>query len=100
MRRVHRLLGPVLSVCTPAVMRARRPVGSRWMLLLVVTLALSVGVESVPATPAPTLLDIPFYSQFDPDWAHDLIGAGEDVPMRKMGSLLTCVAMVASANHL
>ena len=70
------------------------------MLLLVVALVLSMGIESVPATPNPTVLDIPFYSQFDPDWAHDLIGASEDVPMRKMGSLLTCVAMVASANHL
>src|SRR5262249_28053792 len=96
----HRLLGPVLSVHTPGVMRARRPVGGRWMLLLVVTLVLSVGVESVPATPAPIVLDVPFYSQFDPVWAHFLVGAGEDVPMRKMGSLLTCVAMVASANHL
>ena len=113
MRRVHRLLGSVLSR-TPAALHAttgagpspefppaaRRPVQSRWMLLFVVPLVLSVGVESAPATPAPTLLDIPFYSQFDPDWAHDLIGAGEDVPMRKMGSLLTCVAMVASASHL
>ena len=70
------------------------------MPLLVASLVLSVGVRSVPAGPDPTVLDVPFYSQFDPDWAHFLIGANEDVAIRKMGSLLTCVAMVASANHL
>src|SRR5262245_50590249 len=63
----------------------------------VLALVLAVGIRPASATFA---LDIPLYSQFEPVWADALIGAHEDVRMRTMGSLLTCVAMVATGYDL
>src|SRR5262245_7520487 len=64
---------------------------------MVLALVLVIGTRPASATFA---LDIPLYSQFEPVWADALIGAHEDVRMRTMGSLLTCVAMVATGYNL
>jgi PKD repeat protein len=69
--------------------------------VVVVALVVSIGLGSVSALAAPNVpqnpIDVPFYSQFDPRWGNFLVGYNEDVTMRSMGSLLTCVAMVAAS---
>src|SRR5262245_56257766 len=85
-RSHHPLIGSARSVLRPGFVPAT-----------VIALVLAVGIRPASATFA---LDIPFYSQFDPAWADVLIGAHEDVRMQTMGSLLTCVAMVASGYRL
>ena len=76
----------------------------RHQLTLVVALALSLsmGIPPVAAAPnpVPNPLNVPFYSQLDPRWAFVKVGLHRDVRMMKMGSLLSCVAMVAASEAL
>ena len=58
---------------------------------------LAFRITPALADPPPVLLHVPFYSQFDPLWSEVLVGRHLDVPMRRGGSLLTCIAMLASA---
>jgi hypothetical protein len=72
--------------------------GRRVVAMLTATLVviLTVGVRPAAAGPNPNPLPVPFYSQLDPRWGAVEVGANEDVPMRKRGALLTCLAMVAA----
>ncbi|MCC6765258.1 MAG: PKD domain-containing protein [Deltaproteobacteria bacterium] len=63
---------------------------------LVVVMALAVRPVAADPTPVVNPLPVPFYSQLDPLWSSVLVGANQDVPLRKRGSLLTCIAMVAA----
>lgn len=80
--------------------RIARKVGLR----AVAALALVAGLGAAPAAaaphPNPNPLSVGFYSQLDPLWGSVLVGSHEDVPMRKRGSLLTCIAMVAASERL
>jgi PKD repeat protein len=68
---------------------------------LVAALALAMGLHTAPAGAQQTpTLAVPFYSQFDPIWSKYGVGYNRDVPMGRMGSLLTCVSMVASYHDL
>ncbi len=62
--------------------------------------ALAVRPVAAAPQPNPNPLPVPFYSQLDPLWGSVLVGAHQDVPMRKRGSLLTCLAMVAAYQNL
>ena len=70
---------------------------------LLLALAASIGLTSLPAAAAPAsdvLLDVPFYSQYDSRWRDVAVGYNQDVKMKTMGSLLTAVAMVANYHGL
>jgi PKD repeat protein len=64
--------------------------------VLAIGLAMAAIVRAGPAMAASPPLPVRFYSQLDPAWGTLLVGYHEDVRMRSMGSLLTCIAMVAS----
>ncbi|MCC6763886.1 MAG: PKD domain-containing protein [Deltaproteobacteria bacterium] len=68
-------------------------------LILLVALLAARPVAAAPH-PNPNPLPVPFYSQQDPLWRSVLVGANQDVPMRKRGSLLACIAMVAASQNL
>src|SRR5689334_11152026 len=73
----------------------------RAVAVLAITLAMTIALRAGPAAAdAPNPLPVRFYSQVDPAWGTVLVGYHEDVRMRSMGSLLTCIAMVASYYNL
>jgi len=87
-----------MNTSNPSQRSRRRP---RTLAALATALALATTIvlraAPAPASPSGTFaLPVRFYSQLDPAWGTLLIGYNYDVRMRSMGSLLTCMAMVAS----
>jgi PKD repeat protein len=87
----------------PEILQSNRSPGRRrrTTAALAMALALASVLRAGPAAAvAPNPLPVRFYSQLDSDWGTLLVGYHEDVRMRSMGSLLTCIAMVASYHGL
>ena len=75
----------------------RQRAGAAVVAVVAMVVVCAVRPAAAVPHPNPNPLSVPFYSQQDPHWRSVLVGAHEDVPMRKRGSLLTCIAMVADA---
>ncbi|MEW6269858.1 MAG: PKD domain-containing protein, partial [Thermodesulfobacteriota bacterium] len=78
----------------------RQRAGAAALAVALAALATTAALPARPAVAAPSPLPVRFYSQLDPAWGTLLVGRHEDVRMRSMGSLLTCIAMVASYYQL